>query len=1289
MPHLRVTFADGREEHRALSRTEPVTIGAMSFNDICAAGSDVGPLHCRVGWNKQGFEVTAATSKGVNLNGQVVQQALLKPGDRLQVGQVSLVFAQGEAQAIAAGAIPDASTRHPDDLSLFEGPVYSESDPQLQLEQDLDERSDTDRRRRVRGTDDHGESHRESREERRRRRREAGAFDGDDDDDDDDQLLAAMPRAEGSESGAGQRTPELLGGRARPGEQEIFKSPLVLLLGSGSLVLLLVAAVIWFLMSRESQEQMFERGIASLAEGKFAVAIGQLQEFQQKYPNHSKSRAAELALQQARIQQELSGSERSWGLAFERLAEVRTAERSRNDYESAVQPMIRDFAQQICSGAAKAAAQLKQPELLTLATKAFDRWRDEQDKEAPSTGMESQLRNLLSTAETAIARQQQLVQTLARMDQELRAQRPIEALRARDELLSTLPQFANEPQLQQRLTTALAAEQSAAQPDETVADGAAATAAEMPPPSHFVSPVYHTRSRTDVVSTGQTVWLTLSDAVFGVDAITGEPRWRQTTGPDQPFAPVVISTSPTQLVWYHTSRQELWCCTLETGQPVWRSPLLERPRAAPLFQAGQLYLPVDGGALLRFDARTGALTSRLQFSQELVGSAAAAPDGEHLWLAGAAGVIYTVATHPPQCQAVTFTNHASGAVRTAPVVMGRLLLLCDNDRQDRCRLRLFTTDQLATSLVEVTRAEQRIPGQVVDPPALRGQQLVVATRGQQLAGFVVDDAIGREALSPVGQYRVQDPYDGPMAVRLGPDNQFWIASTAFRRFEFGTDTLKMDAQAVATGLISQPLQLVDEALVVARRPIASAGVTMTSVDRTSLVGTWRLSLGGTPRHGWVTNSGSLVLVHDSGLVSQLSATRLQQGGFDLASTGELELPASDPLRPWLFSRQPSGKVVAVWNGEPRSLWKIDPDGRISTPPWALPDVVDVAPAELADGWLLPLPEQLQYRGGAKGSTVIDWPAPLGDAAVRWHALVAVSRSDVLVSEVSGRVRRIEWQPGEQPTLQEQASVPLPELSPLAPQRANDRIAYFGLEGSLHVLETTSLDTVAMRPGDRSWAFGWAVGSRWLCGDSDGHWLCFDADAEPQDVWVLADDRPEIVSPPWQESQRWWCALSDQRVVAIDPNTGDILYEWTAPQPLTAGPWRQHNALWVAAHDGTVYRLPADAPLESAAEPAAPSTPEPTQQSTTEPTPQSTTQPSPTSTTEPDQPSATEPADPPAATPDAAPDTPSTPPAEPPAADAPSTANAAREMPSTMNTSGAWLHSSRLTLLAVASAGRPS
>ncbi|MFG0333251.1 MAG: FHA domain-containing protein, partial [Maioricimonas sp. JB049] len=93
---LEVTRIDGGTERVALSKRHPASIGRHTSNDVIIDEDGVEILHCRVSWNKSGYEVAAATDEGVEVNGSMVRHAMLGPGDVLRIGSVDIRFVGGE-----------------------------------------------------------------------------------------------------------------------------------------------------------------------------------------------------------------------------------------------------------------------------------------------------------------------------------------------------------------------------------------------------------------------------------------------------------------------------------------------------------------------------------------------------------------------------------------------------------------------------------------------------------------------------------------------------------------------------------------------------------------------------------------------------------------------------------------------------------------------------------------------------------------------------------------------------------------------------------------------------------------------------------------------------------------------------------------------------------------------------------------------------------------------------------------------------------------------------------------
>lgn len=221
MATLKIKQISGSTETRELSRSHPLTIGRQDFNDICIPEEGVARMHCRISWNKTGFEVTAATADGIEVNSTTVAHLILSSGDTIRVGSCDLIF-YDESNGAQVPAVDEAHLpRKPkgkneppkkliDDLSLYEGEI--DSDWQKELVPFSDE--------------DDEQIRRSKRNSKTKSKPMAGP-------------LAIKP--------------------VRPGEQEILKSPLVLGLTGGGLTLLLITGIFWLLTSRELSNRMYDR----------------------------------------------------------------------------------------------------------------------------------------------------------------------------------------------------------------------------------------------------------------------------------------------------------------------------------------------------------------------------------------------------------------------------------------------------------------------------------------------------------------------------------------------------------------------------------------------------------------------------------------------------------------------------------------------------------------------------------------------------------------------------------------------------------------------------------------------------------------------------------------------------------------------------------------------------------------------------------------------------------------------------------------------------------------------
>src|SRR5438067_1141401 len=96
MPFLEIVYLTGDVERRPLEKQQPISIGSHSSNDLRIDEDGVESMHCRISWNKKAFEAVAAGIDGIDLNGTIVQRAVLKQGDVLRFGTVDVRFTEKE-----------------------------------------------------------------------------------------------------------------------------------------------------------------------------------------------------------------------------------------------------------------------------------------------------------------------------------------------------------------------------------------------------------------------------------------------------------------------------------------------------------------------------------------------------------------------------------------------------------------------------------------------------------------------------------------------------------------------------------------------------------------------------------------------------------------------------------------------------------------------------------------------------------------------------------------------------------------------------------------------------------------------------------------------------------------------------------------------------------------------------------------------------------------------------------------------------------------------------------------
>ncbi|MBI5761075.1 MAG: PQQ-binding-like beta-propeller repeat protein [Planctomycetales bacterium] len=1183
MPILEIRRPSGKKETRELVAGTPLLIGQQGMCDIRVQAEGVAPVHCRISTGKMGFEVAAATPAGVWRNGKMISSARMKPGDMLRVGDVEIVF--------------DPPQPRPTDVSEDLEVVSMDTIPSPEAS----ERS--------------GSSERRGRQERPPVEEEVfddgPQLDGLLEDEEGDQRPAPvlLPRLTSSDAIASRRDEEpepatdkessrrarrsedaprgprwwlkltgRLGARPmRPGEEAVTKSPMVMMLLGGAVFMALLAGIIWFILAREATEKEFRLAMEAKEQGSFIQAIKQFEEFLQAHPGHSHANEAKLALATAKVEQFTSGASPNWEEGLTGLNEYITQYRDSEEFKDDQSPpraFLSKTSSDLALGASKAALTVRKRDLMTIITEAgklAEMYRPDDDTKKQFL---EELATATRAAEAAVLEQETLDAALLKIDEAVTAADPVPALDARRRLLDRYPNLATHRDLTKRLEKVLKLEMDRVKRDEAVQAAETKDREQAAVPT--VTLMRRTRSRSDEVTAGRTVFTLAQDSCFGFDSVTGDPRWRRPIGLDTPFFPIAVNTTVPALLMCDSRNNDLLLVHQHTGALVWRQSLGEAPSGAPLVHEGQVFLPTTGGKLFQLDLDSGKIHARLTFPQKLASTPVLSESKNHLYVAGHQAVLYVLTRRPLACETVLDVGHAPGSLQAPLVAMGRYILISENDRLNSTRLRILDTQPKEERPTPV--GEARIDGQTREAAVVRGKQLFVPAGDERIAAFTVSEGDPQKVLNAVAAFQSPKPQGGRMFLATGPDDQFWMASSSLRKFKLMTDRIAPDKESMSLGVSSQPVQTIGNSLFVGRRALFSRAVFFTSVDREKMTGQWQAVTGGRILEctGPSPTDGSVVCITEAGDLFRIAADKLPTAGntFELQSIGQLNPPEglTDGLQ---TLRLADGRVAVHCDGPEPHFWVVNTEGNISlnrTLDAKLP--LQSHPLPLSGGWVMPIPGRLQIAAKSGTKSFEDFLAPVGGKdPLRWLQLAGVDDKQLVVLTENSRLARLQVRTDPVPHLAEasQVSIGNPVDVPFIIDRG--KILLTDAKGRVLLLDSASLETQAEiqldKPASQT---PWLVNDRLLIESGREQLVCCDPANKLAADWKLPLGGVSLSGAPVLRNGQLVMALRDGQVWQIDPKSGEKLATSHVGQAVAFGPRSLGDAVFVGTLDGSLLAI---------------------------------------------------------------------------------------------------------------------
>ncbi len=1172
-----------------LRKNQPLSIGSHSISDIQLDDEGVALIEARISWSKKQFEITSAGDQGILVNGKSVNSAGLNSGDRFVIGSSQFLFTT-ESDANQLGEDPfenksdDEKSRSSDDIALAPitdeipawekqslnplAPVPTPPKPS-EKKPSVPANPKPKTPEKITPPPELKPSVFEELAEK---------------EDKSDKVDAMLPRA-GTHSGitnspkkedstAGKLREAMSASRQRPGERELFRSPLVMGLTLGAVFLLIGAVVLWSLINLEEADRYLARARGQADQRKFQQAITDYEQYLLKFPYDAENETAyrELSLTHVRSYLDIGVPDLPAGL--EELEELIARHRDEDGFNE-MHGSISQYASQIANEACQEAADKRDTSIFQLSESALrlvDLYTAEKER---AEQIHEEVKVARRSAEASILRHDVFDESIKKMETALKQGFPAELMSTRRDLISRYASAATDSRISKLLNDALRLEKKS----ETVSQEARQAEAPLETiDDSLITLAASTRISKEQLPSNRAVIAHAADCLYGVDSATGAPLWRHHIGWNMDFFPIEITVGQPSILCHSPLHRELQFLLRDSGKVIWRQPLEDKVTGPPLILGTEAFVTTDQGQLIKLDVNSGLIISQLTVSQPFSASAELLTDKKHLLAVGQKDVIYLLSRNPLELKEVLYTGHGPGAISVPPLRLGPFVLITENDQSDSCLLHLFDTRIENKLLAEV--AKERLPGNIFDIPVLRGNELFVPASPERITAFTVSEEQGVPPLVKVDSHQVVNPKTTSTWLSAGPDGQVWMASTALRRLKLLTETLEASTDITALGYATQPMQLSGENLFVARRSPSTSSVRLSRYNRNTFTGTWRTTLGNPLRQQRVNSAGELITLHDSGEIFRLRKTDFSHYGFQTSPNASLDFPEEldTPPRITQFS---DGRFAVAWGGDDPQVVTIRPTGQVEST-HKLSASPTTIPIDLQAGTTIGLPGRLHLFPRA-GSTCEDYVLPVIDGKQeQWTAIVRVDEKHLICLDSSHTLRRIEYRSEPVKHLAIAGELTFDTPVTIAPTlTSSHHLVVIDQTNMLITLDSTTLQAVASRkltntPNKKIHV----VNDVFFLQLDNGCLGCFSVDEQLTEQWNLPLDGNTIAGIPLQHDNHWLIPTSHSGIWRVSLTDGKIIHQLSTPGSCLGNPFLLNETPVAPLADGSLFMLPIEPETEN-------------------------------------------------------------------------------------------------------------
>lgn len=1058
MATLEVHDAQGRVQFVELARNEPILFGASPHCDIILEGDGIKPVHGRIRYKAGRFKVEASPdAEFIVINGHRMTNGSLDQGDEITVGPCRLLMLRADQEDVGASSPGSARPIEEGRTAVMAPPKT----PASYYQGAPDGGGRPPRYARPESRAPQGDWTRDSGISQ-----EAESESGDD---------WGVPQGAGGFRGMVTRILRRLGPAhtGAPGQEKILSSPLIV--GLAGLLVILVVLGFWLRSSiaRMSADRAYNHAMSLFEEGDYRTAIRGFDEFVAANPDDVRTPKARVMRAMANVRQYISPSGSTWTSAHEAARSMYEEFSKRGPSSSAFRderPELGDLVVRIAEGLADRARSSADPKALAEAESAVSLHAQIAGDAAAAELTKSRLPSKLADARAAVKKAQTRSKLLADMDQALSDGLASKVYESRDALLEQYADLGQDRELIKRMTSANELVKKAVKVDTTRKPAARGPRPDpLGPPTSIV--LRTTYDPAPTTPSPDSIVFALADGMgYGLDAAHGAPVWQVPLGLAAPFIPQPIPGEPAAIAFDARSNELIRINSL-TGAVVWRLELDERVADPPLLLGNQLIQVAPSGKLLFISLESGELLTTMTLGRPLARAPVGDESGRHLYVLGRQDILLVLNRDPLSCAAVEYLGHADNSIPCPPALIGRLLVVPQNDAMTDGRWQILLIDEEGTKVKPVQ--DIKIAGWTWQTPAASGPFVWATGDRMGFEAFAVGEETSKNPFRSVAKLTPDQKGSGPAYAIGRSERELWAACGHSGKYKLDPEHGTIDYAPLQTpGPASGPFQKAGKYLVATFVDRELEGTALWAIDPDSGSVAWKTVVGA-PWHTELARVGTppafSMLTRDGREVT-MSDDQAARGGFAIGGIprhGAFALPSGRQLRV-----ERDGKMLKILVPKPftKGLWQPDPTHPGGWREMTLPATVAANPIVWHGGILIPGADgRLYLVNPADGRSMAEPFVPKFDRDHQgsWMAPVLLDPETVILADNVGRVRRLVLKTTPVPKLVAEAERTLDKEIVADPATTGGAVLVATADGQVRSLAARDLSPIGAWPLESS------------------------------------------------------------------------------------------------------------------------------------------------------------------------------------------------------------------------------